>query len=245
MIAKEDLDALEELKATQESLASSTEMELKKLQSRHKDLQIDYDQQKSQLIEALLSKDKLQQLVIENRTKNESKADESTETNQMKDSLEKTSSDLKASQEVSHIATSQASEELAREQALFGYGPPIKISLRPEEVVLPDSPTFLNDDGQVLLVSRPVLNLESMSSSRSGVDSTKQDRSADISSSRSASPWKFWTKRSRSPAINSVSLKLDSLPPQFSGFSLSIPQKELVDYTRKLTDDITATPKTG
>ena len=84
MIAQEDLDALEELKATQESLASSTEMELKKLQSRHKDLQIDYDQQKSQLIEALLSKDKLQQLIMENHAKDGSKADESVEAKQMK-----------------------------------------------------------------------------------------------------------------------------------------------------------------
>ena len=243
MIAQEDLDALEELKATQESLASSTEMELKKLQSRYKDLQIDYDQQKSQLIEALLSKDKLQQSITENRTKDESKADESVETKQMKANLDKASSELKASQEVSRTNNSRTSEELAREQALLGYGPAIKISLRPEEVPLPESPTLLSDDGHGLLNPRPVLHLESISSSEVGVGLTNRSPSADIQRPKSASSWKFWRRQARSPAINSVSFELESLPPHFSGSSLSISQKELVEFTRKLTDDIAATPK--
>jgi protein HOOK3 len=98
MIEQEEIDALEELKATQEALASSIEMELKKLQSRYKDLQIDNAQQKSQLIEALLSKDKLQQTINDIRAKAENKPDDSHETQQV---MDKTLSDLKVSQEVS------------------------------------------------------------------------------------------------------------------------------------------------
>jgi hypothetical protein len=261
MIAQEDIDALEELKATQESLASSIEMELKKLQSRYKDLQIDYDQQKSQLIEALLSKDKLQQSMTENRSKDESKADESVETKQMKANLDKTSSELKASQEVSRTNTSRASEELSREQALLGYGLAVKISLppeevplpespirstlRPEEVPLPQSPTLLSDVGHGLLNIGPVLHLESISSSEVGAVLASRHPSADIQHPKSASSWKFWRRQSRSPAVNSVSFELESLPPHFSGSSLSISRKELLGYTRKLTNDIAATPKPG
>jgi len=244
MIAQEDLDALEELKATQESLVSSTEMELKKLQSRHKDLQIDYDQQKSQLIEALLSKDKLQQSITENRTKDEGKVDESVETKQIKSNLDKTSSELKASQEVCHNNPCRASEELAREQALLGYGPAIKVSLRLEEIPLPESSILSGDGGQALLFPRPVLRLKSLSSDVDDGDTIKRNPFADIPRPKSASSWKFW-KKPRSPCVNSVSFQLDSLPPHFSGSSLSISKKDLVWYTRKLTGDIAATSKTG
>ena len=245
MIAQEDLDALEELKATQESLVSSTEMELKKLQSRYKDLQIDYDQQKSHLIGALLSKDKLQQSITENRAKDESKADESVETRQLKANLDKTSSELKASQEVSRTNTPRALEELARERALLGYGPPIQISLRPEEVQLPESLTLRSDHGHAFLAPRPVLHLEPLSSSEDSGGSTKRNPSADIPRPKSVSSWKFWKKTPRSPSVTSVPIKLDSLPPHFSGSSQSLSQKELAEYTRKLIDDIAATPKAG
>lgn len=245
MIAKEDLDALEELKATQETLAFSTEMELKRLQSRYKDLQIDYDQQKSQLIEALLSKDKLQQSITENRTNDESKADTPVETKQMKDNLDKTSSELKASQEVSHTTTSRASEELARERALLGYKPAIRIGLRPEEVELSLSPTLLSDDGHDFLCSRPVLHLEFLSSSESCEDLIKRKSSANISQPKSTSSWRFWKKTPRPPSVTSVPLKLDFLPLHFSGSSQSLSQKALAEYTTKLMDDIAATPKAG
>lgn len=138
MIEHDEIEALEELKATQQALASSTEMELKKLQSRYKDLQADNEQQKSQLIEALLSKDKLQQEINENRTKDVAKADVPVEKQQMNDILDKTSSELKASQEVS--------EELAREQALFcnDLAAPCVSSIA---LTLPMSATYLRGKG--------------------------------------------------------------------------------------------------
>jgi protein HOOK3 len=242
MVAQEDRDALEDLKATQESLASSTEMELKRLQSRYKDLQIDFDQQKSQLIQALLSKDKLQQSINEYQAKDGSKVDESTERNQMRDNLEKSLSDLKTSQEVGHTTTGHLSKELAREQALLGYGPVIKVTLPPEEAPLPDSPTILSSDG------RPLLHLEQMTSSESVGSSSKQNISAHKYRPKPASSWswKIWHPRKiRDPESDVVSLKKVLVPPDFEGFSLSIPQKKLVEYTRNLADDVVETPKTG
>jgi hypothetical protein len=59
MVSKDDIDALEELKSTQQTIYSSIESELKALQARHKALEIDSEQQKAHLVEAILTKDKL------------------------------------------------------------------------------------------------------------------------------------------------------------------------------------------
>ncbi|KFY60046.1 hypothetical protein V497_03904 [Pseudogymnoascus sp. VKM F-4516 (FW-969)] len=61
MVDKEEIDALEELKATQESLSQSFENELTALKGKYKALLIDYEAQKSQLIESLLANNKLRE----------------------------------------------------------------------------------------------------------------------------------------------------------------------------------------
>ncbi|OBT47842.1 hypothetical protein VE00_01470 [Pseudogymnoascus sp. WSF 3629] len=61
MVEKEEVDALEELKATQESLSKSFENELTALKGKYKALLIDYEAQKSQLIESLLANNKLRE----------------------------------------------------------------------------------------------------------------------------------------------------------------------------------------
>ncbi|OBT67945.1 hypothetical protein VE03_02442 [Pseudogymnoascus sp. 23342-1-I1] len=66
MVEKEEIDALEELKATQESLSKSFENESTAIRGKWKALQIDYDALKSQLIESLLTNNKLR----EDREKN-------------------------------------------------------------------------------------------------------------------------------------------------------------------------------
>lgn len=58
-IDQEEMDALEELKATNQIITSSFQTDLLMLQSKHKALTTDFEQQKSQLIDALLSKDRL------------------------------------------------------------------------------------------------------------------------------------------------------------------------------------------
>lgn len=61
MVEKEEVDALEELKTTQESLSKSFENELTALKGKYKALLIDYEAQKSQLIESLLANNKLRE----------------------------------------------------------------------------------------------------------------------------------------------------------------------------------------
>jgi protein HOOK3 len=58
-IDREEMEALEDLKSTNEIITSSFQNDLLILQSKHKALAIDYEQQKTQLIDALLSKDTL------------------------------------------------------------------------------------------------------------------------------------------------------------------------------------------
>jgi len=61
MIEKDDVTQLEEFKATQESLSQSFENELAALKSKYNALEIDYNLQKSQLIESLLANNKLRE----------------------------------------------------------------------------------------------------------------------------------------------------------------------------------------
>ncbi len=58
-IDREEMEALEDLKATNEIITSSFQNDLLILQSKHKALTTDHEQQKTQLIDALLSKDRL------------------------------------------------------------------------------------------------------------------------------------------------------------------------------------------
>ena len=58
-VSKGSLDALDELKSTDQLISASLKHELEALRKQHKALQVDFDQQKSQLIDALVSKDKL------------------------------------------------------------------------------------------------------------------------------------------------------------------------------------------
>lgn len=58
-IDQDEMDRLEDLKATNEIITSSFQKDLLLLQSKHKTLTTDYEQQKTQLIDALLSKDRL------------------------------------------------------------------------------------------------------------------------------------------------------------------------------------------
>jgi protein HOOK3 len=60
-VDRDELDALEDLKATNEIITSSLQNDLLLLQSRHKNLLTDHEQQKSHLVGALLEKDKLRQ----------------------------------------------------------------------------------------------------------------------------------------------------------------------------------------
>ncbi len=58
-VDQEEIDAINNLKTAHELISSSLENDLLILQNKHKALSTDFDEQKTQLVEALLSKDKL------------------------------------------------------------------------------------------------------------------------------------------------------------------------------------------
>ncbi len=64
-VAKGSLEALDELKSTDRLISASLKNELDGKRKQYKTLQLDYDQQKTQLIDALLSKEKLRKEVEE------------------------------------------------------------------------------------------------------------------------------------------------------------------------------------
>jgi len=58
-VSKDQVAALEELKATDQLISASLKNELDAMRKRHKNLELELDQHKTQLIEALVSKDKM------------------------------------------------------------------------------------------------------------------------------------------------------------------------------------------
>lgn len=58
-VDQEEMDAIDNLKATNEIVSTSFKNDLLMLMNKHKALTTDYEQQKTQLIDALLSKDRL------------------------------------------------------------------------------------------------------------------------------------------------------------------------------------------
>jgi hypothetical protein len=134
MITKEDLEALEMLKSTEESLTFSLEIELKKLESRYKALESEHDQQKSHLIDALLSKGKFQQDLAEKTRSLEALT-------AGKEAAKEEPSEIEGTEthEVSNVTSStvQRDPELAAELALLGKRPSIPYPISP---ILPTFP---------------------------------------------------------------------------------------------------------
>ncbi|KAI9730932.1 MAG: hypothetical protein M1818_008006 [Claussenomyces sp. TS43310] len=64
-VEQDEMEAIELIKTTQETVSASLDSELKALQNRFKNIEIDYDLQRTQLTDALLSKDELQKLSVE------------------------------------------------------------------------------------------------------------------------------------------------------------------------------------
>jgi hypothetical protein len=60
-VDKEEIDALDELRSTNETITASLQNDLLVLQGHHKAITADFEQQKTQLFEALVTKDKLLQ----------------------------------------------------------------------------------------------------------------------------------------------------------------------------------------
>ena len=60
-VDRDEIDALEDLKSTNQIITSSLQNDLLLLQSRFKNITTDHEQQKSHLVDALLAKDKLRQ----------------------------------------------------------------------------------------------------------------------------------------------------------------------------------------
>jgi protein HOOK3 len=107
-VDREEIDALDDLKATNQIITSSLQNDLLLLQSKHKNLTTDYEQQKSHLVDALLAKDKLrQELAIMKEGK-----DSAGEVDRQ--AVEEKSKALQALKEVSHEIESSDRERSSR-----------------------------------------------------------------------------------------------------------------------------------
>lgn len=107
-VERYDLDALDDLKATNEIITSSLNNDLQLVQSRHKNLITDYDQQRAHLVEALLDRETLRK-ELEVATKKRPTLDPESV-----DDDHKTNKEFQALKEVSHETESPKEKQPKR-----------------------------------------------------------------------------------------------------------------------------------
>jgi hypothetical protein len=101
-IDQDEIDALEDLKATNEIITTSFKNDLLMLQNKHKTLTTDYEQQKTQLIDALVSKDRLMKDLASLKERTGTNGDDAYQKAQSKAIIEEENA-RKALQEVSKL----------------------------------------------------------------------------------------------------------------------------------------------
>lgn len=101
-VDQEEIDALEDLKATNEIITSSFKNDLLILQNQHKTLTIDHEQQKTQLIDVLLEKDRLMKELASFKEQNGTNGDDAYQKAQSKAIMEAENA-RNALQEVSKV----------------------------------------------------------------------------------------------------------------------------------------------
>ncbi len=87
-VDREEIDALEDLKATNEIITSSFKNDLLILQNQHKALSTDHEQQKTQLIDVLLEKDRLTKELASFKEQNGTNGDDAHQKAQSKATME-------------------------------------------------------------------------------------------------------------------------------------------------------------
>lgn len=107
-VDQEEIDALEDLKATNEIITSSFKNDLLILQNKHKALTTDHEQQKTQLIDVLLEKDRLMKELASFKEQNGTNGDDAYQKAQAKAIMEAENA-RNALQEVSKVISAPGS----------------------------------------------------------------------------------------------------------------------------------------
>jgi protein HOOK3 len=113
-IDQDEIDAIEDLKATNEIITSSLNNDLQLLQTRHKNLITDYDQQRAHLVDALLDRENLRKEI------------ETARKGRLATAPELVENDLDAAKEEKAKATLQSLKEVSRERYLRKEKQPAK-----------------------------------------------------------------------------------------------------------------------
>ncbi|TVY51602.1 Protein Hook-like [Lachnellula cervina] len=172
-VDQDEIDALENLKETNEIITTSLQNDLLVLQNAHKNITIDFDQQKTHLLNTLLKKDQLIKDLADARADDGSnsqhdgkekvesspesssatpKTDADTQGSRPESfsAIPKTDADTQGSRPKSFSAARKSNGgthldlELALELAALGTGPPVELpTISPRLIPLPMSPVFV------------------------------------------------------------------------------------------------------
>jgi len=149
-VDQEEIDALEDLKATNEIITSSFKNDLLILQNQHKTLTTDHEQQKTQLIDVLLEKDRLMKELTSFKEQNGTNGDDTYQKAQSKAIMEAENA-RNTLQEVSKVNSAPGSSAPSKKRGglwktfshlSFGSFTPATQTFRPKPIHRPDQARF-------------------------------------------------------------------------------------------------------
>ena len=153
-VDQEEIDALEDLKASNEIVTSSFKNDLLILQNQHKTLTTDHEQQKTQLIDVLLEKDRLMKELTSFKEQNGTNGDDAYQKAQSKAIMEAENA-RNALQEVSKVNSASGSSAPSKKRGGL-WKPFSRLSLvpftgttrafRPKPIHRPDEAGFDSPD---------------------------------------------------------------------------------------------------
>jgi hypothetical protein len=171
-IDQEEMDALEDLKATNEIITTSFKNDLLMLQNKHKALTTDHEQQKTQLIDALLSKDRFMKDLASFKERTTTNGDDSDQKAQSKAIIEEGKA-RKALQEVSNMKSAPSPPSPARTGGGF-----LKTLSRLSLLAFLPTAQTAGREPENEPTPAPEISLETAQATLGNLESLKRERSA-------------------------------------------------------------------
>lgn len=171
-IDQEEMDALEDLKATNEIITTSFKNDLLMLQNKHKALATDHEQQKTQLIDALLSKDRLMKDLASFKERTATNGDVSDQKAQPKAIIEEENA-RKALQEVRKVKSALSSPSPPKKRGGF-----LKTLSRLSFFAFPPTSQFGAPESETETTPAPGFSLETDQGMLGSLDILERDHSA-------------------------------------------------------------------
>lgn len=175
-VDQEELHAIEDLKRTNEIITSSLANDLQLLQTRHKNLIIDFDQQRAHLVESLLDRETLRK-DLESAQKNRPST-----TLDLAEAEEGAEGKKAKLQSMTEVSREQLSPEEKSPTKKIGFAKFVKSMVSPRSRNKPAQPRFPVSSG------RAKIEAAELTQERHAIGTLQRDRNPDTPSSHPTMP---------------------------------------------------------